>query len=389
MGEPFYCLNDEAGRFSASYLCENDPGKEASLQAAWQTFNCHDPATGQTLKIWCRPTNPQLEVTVDRRMPAGAARGRYRIETFVPDKHANSRKAIFSIVDGIEVKEGKQSLKETVSVLDMSELRAVWQPLGEFYLDPGADPLIGRVRQYDLSLEDPQVDMSFGPVRWIPLFGAAPGERRCDSPVGSEEERAGPFPAGGVTFGKYPTWAGQWFDFNPFLSWYSYGYHTGADLNLPGSSGADAGKPVYAIADGTVIYAGKAGTWGSIVVLEHPDLLVRGPDGSEQRGTVYSRYGHVETEIPVRVGQAVQRGEQVGAIGLAAGAVSGWHLHFDICYTDLLKRRPAHWPNMETVRRVKYSGAHSRAYKSAQAAVMREVLAHYLDPLQFIRDNHS
>lgn len=387
MGEPFYCMNEVPELFSISYLGNKE--REAGLQASWQSFNRVDPATGQSLKILCRPTNPSLEVAVDHRMPPGGAEGRYRIETFVPAKHSNTRKAIFSIVDGIEVKNGKIALKETVSVLDMSELNDVWQPLGEFYLKPSADPLIGRVRQFDISMEDPPAEVSYGPVRWIPLFGAPPAGRRCDSPVGTEAERAGPFPPGGTAFGKYPIWAGEWFDFNPFLTWYALGYHTGADLNLPGSSGADAGKPIYSIADGKVIYAGKAGSWGSIVVIEHEDMLVRKPDGKEHVGVVYSRYGHVEEEIPVRVGQEVQRGQLVGAIGLAAGAVSGWHLHFDVCYTDLLKRRPAHWPNMDTVRRVKYSGQNSRAYMSAQAAVMREVVSHYIDPLQFIRDNHG
>jgi murein DD-endopeptidase MepM/ murein hydrolase activator NlpD len=389
MSEPAYCTNEDPDLFSVTYFSEGDPEREVNLRAGWQFFNRPDPATGRTHKIWCRATNPCLEVAVDHRLPPGGASGRYRIETFVPASHSNTRRAIFSIVDGLEVQSGQVSLKETVAVLDMADLHDVWQPLGEVYLNPSAGPLLGRVRQYDISLEDPAVEASYGPVRWIPLFGAPSAQRRCDSPVGTAEERSGAFPPGGSAFGKYPVWAGLWFDFNPFLNWYAWGYHTGADLNLPGSSGADAGKPIYAIADGRVTYAGKAGTWGSIVVIEHEGLQVRLPDGTPQQGTVFSRYGHVEAEIPIRAGQDVQRGQQIAAIGLAAGAVSGWHLHFDVCYTDMLKRRPAHWPNQDTVRRARAAGRNSRAYKSAQAAVMREVLAHYTDPLLFIKDNHG
>ena len=80
----------------------------------------------------------------------------------------------------------------------------------------------------------------------------------------------------------------------------------------------------------------------------------------------------MDDRIQVRVGDAVSRGDLVGYIGLAAGATAGWHLHFDVCYSGMLGKRPSHWPDQ-------------RNGRDAQKA---EVLRNYLDPLNFIRDNH-
>ena len=46
---------------------------------------------------------------------------------------------------------------------------------------------------------------------------------------------------------------------------------------------------------------------------------------------------------------------------------------------------------MDTIRSLRYAGDRrdTRAYKSSQAAIMREVLNNYIDPLLFIRENHD
>jgi murein DD-endopeptidase MepM/ murein hydrolase activator NlpD len=266
----------------------------------------------------------------------------------------------------------------------MLELLDVWQPLGEFYLDPSQHPHIGRVRQFDLSREEPPREISFGPVRWVPLL-VPPGQGlRYDSPVGTEEERRAPFPTGRYIFGKYPIWTGDWFDANPFLTWYTYGIHTGADLNLPGVSAADQGKPIYAVADGLMTYAGKAGSWGNIIVIEHPEAVVSRPDGEVARQPAFSRYGHVDDQILARAGEMVTRGQHIGYIGLAWGAKSGWHLHFDVSYSDIFKSRPAFWPDI-TGMRTRPSDDYSRI----RASIQREVLRHFVAPLKFIQENHS
>ena len=388
MSGTIYVLNDDPLHFMVDYYDNGDPARRAALQAEWQFFTRFDPGRRETYRIWLRRTNPQPEVAFNHLMPADSPPGRYRVETFVPGKHATTHMARFSIATGVHTAEnGDIQLDETLAILDMNGLYDVWAPLGEFTLDPSQHPLVGRVQQYDVSQEEPAREISFGPVRWSPLAEFPGDGLRYDSPVGAPEERDGPFPTGQYIFRRYPLWAGSWFDVNPFLNWYSYGYHTGADLNLPGSSGADKGKPLYAVSDGMVIYAGRAGTWGYIIVLEHPDGLVTLPDGETQRQVVYSRYGHVDPDILVSSGETVRRGQNIGFIGLAAGATAGWHLHFDISYTDMLKKRPSYWPDISALRSLR-GGRDSRGYSSARTGIMRQVVSHFVDPLRFIQDNH-
>jgi murein DD-endopeptidase MepM/ murein hydrolase activator NlpD len=381
-------MNDDPALFAIIYLDQGDTARRAALQAQWLTFNRLDPATQQTYKIWSRPTNHELEVVVDHCLPPGMPSGRYRVETFVPGIHATTQRAIFSIVTGAHPSApNRPNLDEQIAIVDMHDIYDVWTPLGEYSLEPAQEPQIGRVRQYDISREDPPTEISFGPVRWVPLDVLPADGRRFDSPVGTPEERNLPFPTGRVLWGRYPVWCGDWFDANPFLSWYTYGAHTGADLNLPGVSAADKGKPIYSIGDGKVTYAGKAGTWGNIIVIEHADALVTYPDGHAARQMVYSRYGHVDPNILVRAGEAVTRGQNIGFIGLALYAVSGWHLHFDVSFTDILRKSPAWWPNLDAVNSI--GGARNpEALDRAKRSVIRQVVSHFIDPLRFIQDNH-
>jgi murein DD-endopeptidase MepM/ murein hydrolase activator NlpD len=273
----------------------------------------------------------------------------------------------------------------------MHELFDVWVSLGEYDLEPGKEPMSGRVRQFDLSLEDPPVEISFSPVRWVPMIPLPAGATRFDAPIGVQAERDGPFVSSGLAFGMYPIWVGKWYDANPFLTWYSQGYHTGADLNLPGSSDADKDAPIYAVADGRVRFAGPAGSWGNIVVMEHPSALVTLPDGHQQHQRVFSRYGHVSDRILVSAGQEVARGTNIAFVGLQAHFVTGWHLHFDVSYSDMFVNRPAHWPNMTQIRSLQQAkvSPNKPEFLKAQAAVKQEVIAHYLEPLRFLKDNHG
>lgn len=389
MTKAFYVLSHEDQNFAIQYHVE-DIAKQALLKSQWKTFKCYDPALAQTYDILCRPTNPNLEVTVDWYLPAGAPAGPYRIEIFVPAKHSNSKRVIFTVTHHINYIDTSAQEEYSYAMVDMSQLSDVWYSLGEFHLDPSLGREIGKVRQYDLSIEDPPAEASYGPVRWVPLFSLPGKKTRFDAPVGSPEERVAPFPSGRVMFGKFPVWVGRWYDANPFLSWYTYGYHTGADLNLPGSSEADRGREIYSIGDGIVTFAGRAGSWGNIIVISHREAKVTLPDGSQRKQTVFSRYGHVDNRILVRAGQPVKRGQLIGYIGLAANAVSGSHLHFDICYTDLLAKRPAHWPNMDIIRALRWRGSsqEARSYQSAQMNIKKEVLNNYLDPLIFLKENH-
>jgi murein DD-endopeptidase MepM/ murein hydrolase activator NlpD len=422
MSDPIIINSDDPKYFNLTYFDGGDPLKRALLEKGWTWFNRADPASGKTYKILVRPTSPDLEVIAEYRLPPGAPPGRYRVEAFIPGQHATARKALLAVKACLYGEGDHWKIVEVVAVVDQYEIYDQWHTLSEVELKPGGPPETGAVLIYDLSRESPRRELAFGPMRWIPLPPQPPAPPpppnppptpppnptppppppppplpppppgsppRFDSPVGAPIERNAVFPSGRVLWGKYPVWDGEWFDFNPFMSWYEYGYHTGADLNLPGSSGADKGKPIYSISDGTVTYAGKAGSWGYIIVIHHPNGFVTLPNGKTQRQPVYSRYGHVDPRILVKAGQPVARGQNIGFIGLAANAVSGWHLHFDISYSEILKTRPAHWPDLSGLEGLSGRGTDpdSRAYRSVQSAIQRDVLRNYLDPLKFIRDN--
>jgi murein DD-endopeptidase MepM/ murein hydrolase activator NlpD len=87
-------------------------------------------------------------------------------------------------------------------------------------------------------------------------------------------------------------------------------FHDGIDIAAP------LGTPVRAIAAGRVTIAGRMSDGAVIVEIEHAPGVV-------------SRYGHLQPELPVRVGQWVSAGEPIGSIGLT-GNTTGPHLHFEI-----------------------------------------------------------
>jgi murein DD-endopeptidase MepM/ murein hydrolase activator NlpD len=84
--------------------------------------------------------------------------------------------------------------------------------------------------------------------------------------------------------------------------------HKGIDL------GAKQGTPIYAVADGTVVYSGVQGAYGNVVVIEHPDFVM----------TVYA---HNEKNL-VSVNDVVKKGQQIATVG-ATGNAQGSHLHFE------------------------------------------------------------
>lgn len=86
-------------------------------------------------------------------------------------------------------------------------------------------------------------------------------------------------------------------------------FHGGIDIAAP------EGTPVYASAEGQIIFAGEKGAYGQLIVIKH--IL-----GFE------TRYGHLE-EIQVEVGDKVKKNQQIGLVG-STGRSTGPHLHFEV-----------------------------------------------------------
>ena len=90
--------------------------------------------------------------------------------------------------------------------------------------------------------------------------------------------------------------------------------HTGIDI------GAPRGSDVRAAAAGSVLFAGRQGGYGNMVLVRHADGLV-------------TLYAHHERNL-VRTGQWVARGEALARVG-ATGHATGPHLHFEVRRGDV------------------------------------------------------
>jgi len=91
-------------------------------------------------------------------------------------------------------------------------------------------------------------------------------------------------------------------------------FHAGNDLAAP------LGTPFLAVADGVVSFAGRRGTYGGLITIEH---TVGG-----QRITSY--YAHLyDYGIHVATGDTVAAGQHIGDVG-SAGKSTGPHLHLEI-----------------------------------------------------------
>jgi len=100
--------------------------------------------------------------------------------------------------------------------------------------------------------------------------------------------------------------------------------HLGEDWNGKGGGDSDLGDPVYACADGIVVFSYDVRVgWGNVVIVRH---AYRDADGSVRQ--VDSLYAHLDRRT-VRKDQIIKRGQQVGTIGTAHGRYAA-HLHFEM-----------------------------------------------------------
>ncbi len=85
--------------------------------------------------------------------------------------------------------------------------------------------------------------------------------------------------------------------------------HHGVDL------GAKRGTPIFAAADGRVIFAGRKGGYGNVIKIQHKDNYV-------------TLYAH-QSRLKAKVGQYVSAGDVIGFVG-STGRSTGSHLHFGL-----------------------------------------------------------
>lgn len=151
-------------------------------------------------------------------------------------------------------------------------------------------------------------------------------------------------PVTGIVETGANVWGLDWFDATGFATLYdatgAKAYHTGCDLNRP--SFKDSGAPVYAAADGVVVFAGSLPGWKvQTIVIRH---------ALENGATVYTRYGHVD-HVYVAKGNSVKRSDKIAVIGdYAPVGPQGDHLHFDAIMFVGIEDNPGDWPGMDLPR---------------------------------------
>ncbi|MBT8037561.1 MAG: M23 family metallopeptidase [Verrucomicrobiae bacterium] len=118
-----------------------------------------------------------------------------------------------------------------------------------------------------------------------------PTATRMAPPMGTE--------AAGLTYNAQPFWS---------LNTQRGGHHTGDDINGIGGMNTDLDDPVYAIANGLVVYRGQPSPgWGKTLILAH-----RTPQGQ----ILLSMYSHLhQNNSPY--GDLVHLGETIGTVGTA------------------------------------------------------------------------
>lgn len=85
--------------------------------------------------------------------------------------------------------------------------------------------------------------------------------------------------------------------------------HRGLDI------AAASGTPIYAPADGVVIFSGDRDSFGNFVMIAHGYGIV-------------SRYGHC-AQLLVQAGQSIKRGDKIATVGMT-GRTTGPHLHYEV-----------------------------------------------------------
>lgn len=142
-------------------------------------------------------------------------------------------------------------------------------------------------------------DARFFPIDPVTL-ATLPLATRFDAPMGSEH--------GALTYNAQP---------------FTENRHLGDDLNGIGGGNTDLGDPLYAMANGRVLYAGwPSNGWGHVVLVQqaYPE--------NGQRKTVQTLYAHLD-EIEVAAGDLLRRGQKIGTVGNARGRYLA-HLHLEM-----------------------------------------------------------
>lgn len=152
-----------------------------------------------------------------------------------------------------------------------------------------------------------------------------------------------------------------WYIATKFAEQYSLGIHPGEDWNGTGGKDTDLGQPVYAVANGRVVFAANCGKlWGNVVVIEHTFYE------NHEKKKLRSLYAHLH-EIKTRAGDEVKRRQLIATIGQDPDKTYNAHLHLELRWDEL---SPTYWPS---------SNGKDQAW----------VREHYAEPSTFIKTHRQ
>jgi len=140
--------------------------------------------------------------------------------------------------------------------------------------------------------------LQVGQRLWIPAVGSRPAARSEAAGSRAKNPLSFRWPLRGRLTSAFGTRGGS---------------HEGIDIAAP------RGTAIAAAEAGKVIFAGRMGDYGKMVVVKHA-------------GDFRSIYAHLRT-FSVRQGNFVESGQRIGEVG-ATGNASGPHLHFEIRKRD-------------------------------------------------------
>jgi murein DD-endopeptidase MepM/ murein hydrolase activator NlpD len=110
----------------------------------------------------------------------------------------------------------------------------------------------------------------------------------------------------------------------------SQGIHPAEDWNGAGGGDTALGQPVFAAANGRVVFAEQYGRlWGNVIVIDHVFYE------NHLKRRIRSLYAHLQT-LRVKAGELVKRRQQIATIGQDPDKAFRAHLHLELRWDETL-----------------------------------------------------
>ncbi len=227
-----------------------------------------------------------------------------------------SLKFVFIYIENLTLKRQNQNLKRYIAQIEeemkitKSKLDSLFDITNNFRILAGLNPISNDIRNFGIGgyiRKDTAMDginLEIKSLRKVLEFELRDIKKVKDI-IENRNEEIRRIPSIIPTFGIIVSNFGYRND--PFTG--EYKVHEGIDIAAP------TGTPVYASADGIVIFAGYKEGYGLEIEISHQNGII-------------TRYAHL-SRVLVSPSQKVKRGEIIGKVG-STGKSTGSHLHYEV-----------------------------------------------------------